>query len=376
MAKFLFVVQGEGRGHMTQAITLQNMLQAEGHTISEVILGKSRNGQTPDFVKNLIQCPISVFESPCFIMDAKNKSIRLGPSVINNILKAKTFRKSLAFLRSKIKEHQPDLIINFYEPLIGLCYLFKDPKVPMVCIAHQYIYHHPDFEFPVSGQNGDKMGIKAYTSLTSFGAKKKFALSFYPINDYEKLGIVGMPPLLRKDVFEIKAGNGNFLLVYLAVSGYMEDIVEWHKNNSGVELHCFTDKITEETTKHSENLYFHKLNDKKFLELMASSKGLVSTAGFESVCEAMYLGKPVFMVPVQGHFEQFCNARDAAKAGAGIYSDTFNLEKFIAYLSEPKKYQQQQFKTWVDSGNNLFLKHINDLLQSKQPVSKLNATHI
>ena len=27
--KFLFIVQGEGRGHLTQAITLEDMLQSE-----------------------------------------------------------------------------------------------------------------------------------------------------------------------------------------------------------------------------------------------------------------------------------------------------------------------------------------------------------
>jgi len=28
--KFLFIVQGEGRGHLTQAITLEDMLQRNG----------------------------------------------------------------------------------------------------------------------------------------------------------------------------------------------------------------------------------------------------------------------------------------------------------------------------------------------------------
>ena len=35
-------------------------------------------------------------------------------------------------------------------------------------------------------------------------------------------------------------------------------------------------------------------------------KAYASTAGFESVCEAMYLGKPILMVPA--HIEQDCNA--------------------------------------------------------------------
>ena len=39
--KFLFIVQGEGRGHLTQAITLEDMLQRNGHEVVEVLVGKS-----------------------------------------------------------------------------------------------------------------------------------------------------------------------------------------------------------------------------------------------------------------------------------------------------------------------------------------------
>ena len=35
--KFLFIVQGEGRGHFTQAITLEDMLLRNGHEVVEVL---------------------------------------------------------------------------------------------------------------------------------------------------------------------------------------------------------------------------------------------------------------------------------------------------------------------------------------------------
>ena len=48
-----------------------------------------------------------------------------------------------------------------------------------------------------------------------------------------------------------------------------------------------------------------------------------TTAGLNLFGEAMYLGKPVLMVPA--HIEQDCNVHDAAMAGAGIVSDSFDL---------------------------------------------------
>ena len=34
--KFLFIVQGEGRGHLTQAITLEEILRRNGHEVVAV----------------------------------------------------------------------------------------------------------------------------------------------------------------------------------------------------------------------------------------------------------------------------------------------------------------------------------------------------
>ena len=47
--KFIFIVQGEGRGHMTQAIALQNMILAQGHELCAVLVGKSEVREVPAF---------------------------------------------------------------------------------------------------------------------------------------------------------------------------------------------------------------------------------------------------------------------------------------------------------------------------------------
>ena len=45
--KFLFIVQGEGRGHFTQAITLEDMLLRNGHQVVEGLVGKSSSRTLP-----------------------------------------------------------------------------------------------------------------------------------------------------------------------------------------------------------------------------------------------------------------------------------------------------------------------------------------
>jgi uncharacterized protein (TIGR00661 family) len=207
----------------------------------------------------------------------------------------------------------------------------------------------------------DKIAIKFYTRLTSIGAYKRLALSFYPISDYQKDSIIAFPPLIRKQVVEQEIKSENYLLIYLVNSGYREEIINWHNQNQETELHCFTDK-KELDGKYDDTLYFHKLDDKKFIQMMAACKGLVSTAGFESVCEAMYMGKPVLMVPVQGNYEQYCNAHDACKplSNAGMRDHLFNIDKFLDYLPSHKN-NQASFKQWVNSADEKLLEQLSNL---------------
>jgi len=98
---------------------------------------------------------------------------------------------------------------------------------------------------------------------------------------------------------------------------------------------------------------------------MANAAALVTTAGFESVCEAMYMGKPVMMVPVENHFEQWCNARDAASCGAGIYADQFDLTLLQDYL--PACQSSNHMKDWASQASAILYDIISELTSIKQP---------
>jgi uncharacterized protein (TIGR00661 family) len=346
--KFVLAVQGEGRGHMTQAISMYEMLTEAGHTVCAVVLGSSGNRDVPSFFFSKINCPVIKLQSPNFVADKSNKSISLTKSILHNVQKIGTFRKSLRAIDVLMKEHQPDVVINFFDLLTGLYFRYFNPPSQMVCIAHQYIYLHGDFEFP-EGRRLDRMLIRFYTRLTAYGSSKNLALSFYKIHTHDN-DVVVVPPLLRKEIFDLKTSRKDYYLVYLVNNGYFEELLEWHKLNPDVELHCFTDQPETIHSKYEfdrEKLFVHALNDKLFLEMMSQAKGLASTAGFESVCEAMYLGKPVLMVPIQGHYEQFCNSRDACKAGAGVFSEKFDLGKLQQFHEEESS--KNWFRLWVST---------------------------
>jgi uncharacterized protein (TIGR00661 family) len=295
--KVLFVVQGEGRGHLTQAIALEDILLRNGHEVVMVMVGKSPHRQLPSFFTQHIQAPVVRFESPNFLPTAKDKRASLFKSVAYNIWRLPAYLRSIRLLGRSIRESKADLIVNFYEILVSFTYFISRPSAPYVCIGHQYLFLHPDFVLP-KGKPFQLRMLLLFTRLTSLRASKRLALSFYPMKNDERQKIVVVPPLLRKEVFSIRPHKGDFILGYMVNNGFAAEVREYHSLHPNVVLHFFWDKVcSAQESHHDVTLTFHPLDDKLFLRCMSHCKAYASTAGFESICEAMLMGKPVLMVP-------------------------------------------------------------------------------
>lgn len=313
-----------------------------------------------------INAPVYSFESPNFLPTAKNKQVNLLKSIGYNVLRLHKYTASIHYINRMIKETGVDVVVNFYELLTGLTYLFCRPKAMMVCIAHQYLFLHPDFSFPKLNAVSLSL-LKFFTRVTAIGATKKLALSFRKMREVPADKMVVVPPLLRKEIINKTPRKGDYLHGYLLNSGFSEEVKEWHTAHPEVPMHFFWDKRgAKETTKIDDTLSFHQLNDIRFVKYMANAKAYATTAGFESVCEAMYLDKPVLMVPT--HIEQTCNAHDASLSGAGAVAEHFDLDALL-HLSETHQ-PNPVFRHWVQQADWLILREFReDLLMEEMPSS-------
>ena len=365
--KFLFIVQGEGRGHLTQALTLEEHLTRQGHQVVEVLVGKSSQRELPEFFGRRLKAPLLRFESPNFLPTPANRRNKLGRSIAYNVWRLPTFVRSIAFINRRIRESGADVVVNFYELLTGLTYLFCRPQATQICIGHQYLFLHRDFEFPRVNRLSLEM-LKMFTRITSIGANRLLALSFRRMPDDVQQHIYVVPPLLRREALRQSPSRGDYVLGYMVNSGFAEQVMEWHKRCPGIPLRFFWDRRGESTVKKvDDTLMFHQLDDNKFLEQMAGCRAYASTAGFESICEAMYMGKPILMVPA--HIEQECNAHDAMLAGAGIVSNDFELGNLLDFSRQYAP--DSRFVFWV---NNIGM-IIEHLVRQPEPEKAHYYTH-
>jgi uncharacterized protein (TIGR00661 family) len=351
--RFLFLIQGEGRGHLTQALSFAALLRAEGHDLVAVVVGKSPRRTLPDFFNQKIGAPITTVASPNFETDGLEKKILLGKTIRKNLGQLRTFWASLQSIHEVMQEKQPEVVINFYEPLAGLYKVLFNTKAAFWAIGHQYLEGHPDFIF-APNRPLEKFLFRAHTRLTALGANERLALSFLPKED--RHGVRVVPPLLRQEVKELSVSQEDFYLSYMVNPGYAEEVMVFAKNNPDVSIKAFWDKKGAAENEYPlPNLSFHQVNDQKFLTAMAACKGLLCTAGFESVCEAMYLGKPVIMVPVAGQYEQACNALDGEQSGAGKKADFFDFE-LLTSLPLRGENQTATYQKWAESWPTIFRK--------------------
>lgn len=357
--KFVFVVQGEGRGHMTQALALQDMLVKNGHEVVKTFIGKSPFRKIPPYFFEQSVSVVQPFSSPNFKYK-KNKAINLPYTFIYNLLHAPKYIQAIRFLNREIKNLKPDVVINFYDLLCGLYYGIYNPYPKLICIGHQYFLQHPAFRFPEK-HIIDRFLLNVNTQITALRAVKKLALSFYNQEDIPAGKIKVVPPLLRQEVLTLIPYEGDYMLVYMLNHGYAEELTQWHDKHPETILHVFWDKKdAPETCMLKDNLVFHRINDQKFLAYMRGARAYVSTAGFESVCEAMYLNKPVMLIPTAGHFEQKCNALDAVYAGAGIQAGCFDLSPLEAYIKKHGNINNQAFRNWVNQAEKYFIAVLED----------------
>ena len=91
------------------------------------------------------------------------------------------------------------------------------------------------------------------------------------------------------------------------------------------------------------NLEFCPISVHQFIEDLASCRAVLCNAGNQLVGEALYLEKPVFVLPEERNFEQEVNAHFLAREGTGTWCRVkeFSVERFNQFLNQLEEYRSR-----------------------------------
>lgn len=358
--RIAFLVQGEGRGHLSQCLSLREMLEEGGHQVVKLLVGGGDRRPIPPYFERGMEMDAVRFPSPITVPGADRTGVSLPRTLGYNLRRLGPYRQAMEHIRQELAAASPDLVVNFYDPLGGLALKGMGREAPpLVTLGHQYLLGHPGAPRPPF----QPQGLIPFHLINRFSAPPgslRLALSFRPLPDGPGPDTRVVPPLLRRAVLEARPEQGRHLLVYVLNDGLGDTIMRWHEDNRDVLIHGFWDRRgAPEVEEIHPNLIFHRLSDTLFLEMMRTCRGFVGTAGFESVAEALWLGKPVMVVPTRNQVEQGWNAREAEAAGAGIAAPRFDLTRFLDYLPTHRDLSAR-YRTWVQEGHRRVLSLIEE----------------
>jgi len=156
-----------------------------------------------------------------------------------------------------------------------------------------------------------------------------------------------MPPIIRKEVRDLKPYPGKHITVYLPAFPEKLLLEVFGKLKSS-DWHIFTPNL--DTRKRYKNCILLPVNNTDFLNSLEGSDGLITSAGFESCAEAMYLNKKLLTIPIQYQYEQYCNAAALKKMGITVIpqiSETLS-EKIARWVDEDERILLKKFSTGND----------------------------
>ena len=340
-----FVVQGEGRGHMTQALALARFLRDAGHEVSRVLVGVSPFRTVPEYFTREIGAPVETFDAPTQVPDRGARGVSVGRTAVDALGRLPRFFG--AGRRIHQVTEQADVVVNFLDLVAGLAHVVFRGRAPRVAVAHNYLFLHPALAH-TPGSALAHRSVLSYARLTAAGAHTKIALSFGPLPPHPAKRLVVAPPLLRPGLELMQPHDGGYLLTYALNPGYGDVVAEWQHRQRDVSVHCYVDGGAEALRSvPADGFHAHALDADAFLRHLEGCRAYVGTAGFESVCEALYLGKPALVVPTEGQYEQVLNAWDAARVGAATVGTYRDLDGFWAQPPVPRREAVDEFRGWV-----------------------------
>jgi len=349
----MLFVQGEGRGHLTQAITVYQMLKRLNYEIPKVAVGIPRNRKVPQYAMDIFGDALFTYHTFEIIYKHGRKVDKFN-TFFRNIIRAPSYFKSRAIIRKYVRQHRPAYILNFFESLAALAVVDLSYPTHRISVSHQNLFMFSR-EFPLEGHFIDAFVTRFFTQLANVRTDHMIVLSLYPLDPPSKRFTV-CPPLLREEIYRMETTQDEDVLVYLLNHQYLNEIIELAKQHDHLNFTCFCDhKHTEAEFQESPNLRICKLDGVKFLERMRNAKYVVTTSGFETVAEAIYMGKRVVAIPVQNHYEQNCNGSDLQRSGLGAMRGDYNFN--LKELEFPSKDQLEgSTKAWFDRKEEIFFK--------------------
>ena len=351
MARCLFIVQGEGKGHMSQAIAMKEHLEEAGHTVDGLFLGSRPKQEVPDYFTKGFADKLHTFQSPWFLRTPNRKGIYIGRTLLFNLLRFPLYISEANRIRKEIDFLRPDVVFNFYDVVGALALRKTATGIRRIGIGHHFFLHLDNYQCD-KGSSWHRWLLKRLTSLIMLSCDRVLALSYREIQGSSVIEVV--PPLVRRRFREMQYRPGNRYLAYFLNEGLLYDLVLLARKLPDFQVDLFTSLKPDMVL--PAGITLHPYDADNFSSFMASCRGLITSAGFDAAAEAAFHGIPLAVIPTRNHFEQGCNGMDIMRSGIGVAVSKIEKEM----LEQMKPSESVKYRAWTASTAGRLLKWVEE----------------
>jgi uncharacterized protein (TIGR00661 family) len=343
--RILYGVTGEGMGHATRSKVTCEHLVSSGHEVKIVVSGRAHAFLAKSF-------PDVVEIKGLTIKYVDNRMDRDGTLARNVLAAPGLVASNVNAYFEKVAAFAPDAVITDFD---SFAYLFaKRHGLPVLSIDNQQIISRCKLgKFAKQGAKVDYQMTKAFVRA-KLPACDHYVITtfFYPPMrpKYEKETTL-VPPILRRSIIDAKkkAHAGDHVLVYQTSASDTKLVEELNRVRSAK----FVVYGLRKNARHG-NCTLKEFSEDGFVDDLASARAVVANGGLSLMGEAVYLGKPLFSVPVRNQYEQVLNSRYLEELGYGLGAERLEADLLRLFLDETPKYAARVAKHKQDGNRELF----------------------
>ena len=348
--KILYGVVGEGMGHAIRSSVIIQKLIDDGHEVHIVVSGRAY-----DFLKKSFPQVTQIWGLTMAMEDNELKNVLTATQNLKGALKG---------LPENIRQYfeveatfEPDCVISDFE---SWSWMFaKRHRLPVICIDNIQIINRCEHDPQIIGEDKSAFAlVKGVVKNKCPGADHYFITTFFTPPVRKKRTTL-VPPILRKEILKATPTQGEHLLVYQTSETFESLPRILKKLERPVYVYGLRRDLEQDVVE--GNLTFRPFSTTQFVDDLASCAGVIASAGFTLLGEAVHLGKPVLATPVRKQFEQLLNARYIESLGYGMMDselDLATLELFERRLPEFR----QNLATYVPQDNSKLLDALDEML--------------
>lgn len=347
MAKIIYGVAGEGFGHSSRShLTGQRLIDA-GH---DVMFAGSQKSLTylkqyyGDRVKEVFGLSFAYEDGYVDPIETVKKNLRKLPTA---------YKQNEELFTNYFKPFDPDLVISDFEPF-SAWWAWRN-KVPFISIDHEHMLTLCKLEHKARDWFS-RITASVVTESYYVGAVAYIIINFFKTPLKIDAAILA-PPVIRPAVAELKATEGEYILLYSTTGKGRESLIETLSSFTDRKFYIYgfneSDKI--------KNCVFKERSTDGFLNDLAGCAGVIASAGFSLISECMHLRKKMLLLPLAGQYEQMINAHYIEKLDLGIGCEKLDervLRKFIKEIDKPMP--NDETILWPD--NEQYFKILQDVL--------------